>query len=97
MRTKEALIGAAVAAILWEAAKAVFAFYVRNLAHYAGLYGALEGVIVLGLWLELSVSIILYGGEIVALATPAPTRPLPPLPIQMVNSYQLPFCSRAIT
>lgn len=73
VRTKEALIGAAVAAILWEAAKAVFALYVRNLAHYAGLYGALEGVIVLGLWLELSVSIILYGGEIVALATPAPT------------------------
>jgi membrane protein len=77
VRTREALIGAAIASALWETAKAVFAFYVRNLAHYAGLYGALEGVIVLGLWLELSVSIILYGGEIVALSIPAPT----PVPI----------------
>jgi membrane protein len=69
VRTRDAVAGALVAGVLWEAAKAVFAFYVRNLAHYAGLYGALEGVIVLGLWLELSVSIILYGGEIVALRT----------------------------
>jgi membrane protein len=87
VRTRDAVIGALVASVLWEAAKAVFAFYVRDLAHYAGLYGALEGVIVLGLWLELSVSIILYGGEIVALttltsgasagATPAPKVPPP--------------------
>jgi membrane protein len=78
VRTREAVLGALVASVLWEAAKAVFAFYVRNLAHYAGLYGALEGVIVLGLWLELSVSIILYGGEIVALTTPVPAPPATP-------------------
>jgi membrane protein len=62
-------IGAAVATLLWEAAQVGFAYYVRNLAHYGGLYGALEGVIVLALWLELSAAIILYGGEIVALLT----------------------------
>ena len=72
VRTKDAVIGALVATFLWETAKAAFAYYVRNLAHYAGLYGTLEGVIVLGLWLELSVSIVLYGGEIVALLNPAP-------------------------
>jgi membrane protein len=72
VRTRDAVVGALAASVLWEAAKALFAFYVRDLAHYAGLYGALEGVIVLALWLELSVSIILYGGEIVALTTPAP-------------------------
>jgi membrane protein len=71
-RTRDALIGALVATVLWESAKAAFALYVRNLAHYAGLYGTLEGIIVLGLWLEVSVSIVLYGGEIVALLTPAP-------------------------
>jgi membrane protein len=67
-----ALIGALLATVLWEAAKAGFAFYVRNLAHYAGMYGALEGVIVLALWLELSISIVLYSGEVVALTLPPP-------------------------
>ena len=38
------------------------------------LYGTLEGVIVLALWLEVSVSIILYCGEVVALLDP----PAPP-------------------
>jgi membrane protein len=67
-----ALLGALLATVLWEAAKAAFAFYVRNLAHYAGMYGTLEGVIILALWLELSVSIVLYCGEVVALTLPPP-------------------------
>lgn len=65
--TRQALTGALVGAVLWELAKAGFAWYVRNLAHYVGLYGALEAVIVLALWLELSFSVILFGGEVVAL------------------------------
>jgi len=69
--TLHAATGALLATLLWEAAKAGFAYYIRNLAHYAGLYGALEAVFVLGLWLELSVSIILFCGEIVALLLPA--------------------------
>jgi uncharacterized BrkB/YihY/UPF0761 family membrane protein len=40
---------------------------VRNLARYAGLYGALEGIIVLAVWLEISASIVLYGAETVAI------------------------------
>jgi membrane protein len=66
--------GAILATILWEGAKTAFAYYLRNLARYAGLYGTLEGVIVLAIWLELSVSIILYCGEVVALLLP----PKPP-------------------
>jgi membrane protein len=57
--------GALLATLLWEVAKAAFAYYVRNLAHYTGVYGALEGVIVLAVWLELSVTILLYCAEIV--------------------------------
>lgn len=68
----QAAAGAVLATALWEAAKAGFAYYVRNLAHYAGVYGAFEGVIVLALWLELSVSIILYCGEVVALMLKSP-------------------------
>jgi membrane protein len=51
-----AAIGALLATVLWEGAKALFAYYLRNLARVAGLYGTLEGVIVLAIWLELSVS-----------------------------------------
>jgi membrane protein len=68
--SRHALGGALLATLLWEAAKAGFAWYLRNLAHYAGLYGTLEGVIVLALWVELSVSIVLYGAEVVALTGP---------------------------
>lgn len=67
MRTRHAAIGALLATVLWESAKAGFAYYVRNLAAYGGLYGTFEGLVVLALWLELSVSIILYCGEVVAL------------------------------
>jgi membrane protein len=73
LRSRHALAGALLATVLWELAKAGFAWYVRNLAHYAGLYGTLEGVIVLALWLEVSVSIILYCGEVVALLISPPT------------------------
>lgn len=62
-----ALIGAVIATILWEIAKLGFSYYVRNLARYAGIYGALEAVIVLAVWLEISASIVLYGAESVAI------------------------------
>ncbi len=72
--SRHALAGALLATALWELAKAGFAWYVQNLVHHAGLYGTLEGVIVLALWLEVSVSIILYCGGVVALLI-APAAP----------------------
>jgi membrane protein len=65
--TRHALAGALLATLLWELARKSFAWYLRSVARYAGLYGTLEAIIVLALWLELSASIILYCGEIVAL------------------------------
>jgi membrane protein len=65
---RHAALGALLATFLGELAKAAFSYYVRNLARFIGLYGALEGLIVLALWLELSVAIIFYCGEIVALS-----------------------------
>jgi membrane protein len=70
--TVHAAKGALLATVLWELAKNGFAYYLRNLTRVAGLYGTLEGVIVLAIWLELSVSIILYCAEIVALLIGAP-------------------------
>jgi membrane protein len=62
---RHAALGALLATVLWEIAKAGFAYYVKNLAQF-GLYGALEAIVVLALWLEISVSIILLCGEFVA-------------------------------
>jgi membrane protein len=64
---RHAAVGAILATTLWETAKSAFAYYIRNVAQYSGIYGTLEGIIVLALWLEISVSIILYCGEVVAL------------------------------
>jgi membrane protein len=71
--SRYAFVGAMLATAFWEMAKAGFAYYVLNLAHSSGLYGALEGIVVLGLWLELSVTIVLYCGEVVALLLPKKT------------------------
>jgi membrane protein len=65
--TRHALVGALLGTGLWELARQGFTLYLRNVARYAGLYGTLEAIIVLALWLELSASIILFCGEIVAL------------------------------
>jgi membrane protein len=62
-----AALGALLATVLWELAKGGFAWYIRNLTRASNVYGALVGIIVLALWLEISVSIILYCGEVVAL------------------------------
>jgi membrane protein len=62
-----AAIGALLATVLWELAKSAFAWYLRDVARFSNIYGTLVGIIVLALWLEISVSIILYCGEVVAL------------------------------
>jgi len=67
VRHGDAMAGALLATVLWEGAKSGFAYYLRNVARYAGVYGALEAVIVLAMWLEISVSIVLYCAEVVAL------------------------------
>ncbi len=64
--TRHALAGAMLGTGLWELARLGFTYYARHLARYSGLYGTLEAIIVLALWLELSASIILYCGEVVA-------------------------------
>jgi membrane protein len=67
VRHGDAMAGALLATVLWEGAKSGFAYYLRNVARYAGVYGALEAIIVLAMWLEISVSIVLYCAEVVAL------------------------------
>lgn len=66
IRYREALLGAAVAGILWSAASFGFAYYVNNFGNYANTYGSLGGVIILMLWLYISSVIIMLGAEVTA-------------------------------
>lgn len=56
--------GAVVAVILWLCLSLVFKLYVTNFGNYNAAYGSIGGVIVLMLWLYLSGTVILLGGEI---------------------------------
>jgi len=53
-----------IAATLWLAASAVFAFYVTNFAGYAKTYGALGGVVVLLMWFFISSIVVVLGAQI---------------------------------
>jgi len=56
--------GSALAATLWLAASALFAFYVQRFGSYGKTYGALGSVIVLLMWFYISSIIVVLGAEL---------------------------------
>ncbi|MDR4465449.1 MAG: YihY/virulence factor BrkB family protein [Nitrospira sp.] len=56
--------GAVTAVLLWICLSLAFKLYVTNFGNYNAAYGSIGGVIVLMLWLYLSGTVILLGGEI---------------------------------
>lgn len=61
-----AAVGGAVAAVLFEAAKELFAVYVRYAPTYNVLYGAFAALPFFLLWIYLSWLVILFGAELTA-------------------------------
>ncbi|HLB13148.1 MAG TPA: YihY/virulence factor BrkB family protein [Dehalococcoidia bacterium] len=61
---REALFGAFFAALLFEVAKNVFAWYTQNLANYNAVYGSVGTVVVLLTWIYFSAIILVFGAEI---------------------------------
>ena len=56
-------VGAAIAAVLFEAAKSLFLWYLENFAQYDQLYGNVASVIVLMVWTYFSAFILILGAE----------------------------------
>ncbi len=65
VKISDAVSGAFLTAILWEAAKHIFTWYVGEIADYKSLYGSLTTIIVFLLWIYYSASILLFGAEVV--------------------------------
>ena len=57
-------LGSVVVTVIWAVISLVFSFYVDNFGSYDKTYGAIAGVIVLMLWLQLTVFLVLLGAEI---------------------------------
>jgi membrane protein len=64
LRYSQILPGAFFASIGWIGISLFFSFYVNHFNNYTRTYGSIGGVIVLLIWLYLSSTIILIGGEI---------------------------------
>lgn len=63
-----ALIGGVVGGTLWNLLKEAFTYYIAHLANYTRTYGALATLIIFLLWVNVSASILLWGGELAAIA-----------------------------
>ncbi|MDX5151009.1 MAG: YhjD/YihY/BrkB family envelope integrity protein, partial [Acidiferrobacterales bacterium] len=62
---KHALVGAVTAAVLWELMRRLIVWYFVNLSFVNVIYGAFATVVVVILSLEVAVTILLFGAQVI--------------------------------
>lgn len=67
LRWLEVMPGAIFTSFLWILLSMVFAYYVNNYGNYSAIYGSIGTIIILMLWLQITSTTILLGGELNAL------------------------------
>lgn len=67
VRTRAALAGGLLCALLWEGAKRLFAWYVGSVAQYNVIYGSLGTLIVGLIYVHLCTSLFLFSAELAAI------------------------------
>lgn len=60
---RQILPGAVLASAIWLGLASLFAYYVGNYGSYAAYYGSIAGVIITLIFLQLSASALLFGGQ----------------------------------
>lgn len=65
VRLKDAFMGSLFVTVLWEVAKHIFTWYVKNVIHFGTIYGSLSTFILFLLWIYYLCCIFLLGGEFV--------------------------------
>ncbi len=65
---RNAVLGSVVAGVLFEAAKELFAVYVRHASTYSAVYGAFAALPLFLVWIHLSWMVLLLGAELTACA-----------------------------
>lgn len=73
---REVAPGVAVSLTAWMLLSLAFSYYVENLAHYTQLYGSIATIVVVLLWLYMSGTVLILGGELNAVGA-APAHPAP--------------------
>jgi len=64
LKKKAIAISALWAAILWEAAKEVFGYYIYHLSSFGKIYGTYAIVVVVAFWIYYSSVVFIVGAEI---------------------------------
>ncbi len=66
LRLQTALLGAVVAAVLWELSRHLLAWYFATLSQISTVYGSLTTAIAVLLSLEVAAALLLFGGQVIA-------------------------------
>jgi membrane protein len=65
IRLRNAALGGIITALLWEASKHFFTWYITHIMDIGRIYGSLATFIVFFLWIFYSCSVVLFGAEFV--------------------------------